>query len=114
VRTTIEANVLAQLLAFSEDGNDVRLEGRLGHLFATTRRSYTHAEAHNDGEWQADLRRPDVPAVLAWLGRLGPDTPVRIGSARLADGTGTLLTLRTGAESLRVLAPATDRIPVAA
>ncbi|MGW6913739.1 hypothetical protein ACWGB8_07955 [Kitasatospora sp. NPDC054939] len=65
------------------------------------------ASASHVTPWRHTIPAEDLPALCAWLGRL-PDTAlVRIGAAVLTDGTGTLLTLRTGPTSIRLLQPTT-------
>ncbi|MFJ6616652.1 hypothetical protein ACIQOW_03585 [Kitasatospora sp. NPDC091335] len=57
------------------------------------------------GPWRHTIPAADVPALRAWLARLTPAAHVRIGTAHLADGTGLLLTARTGTQSIRLHQP---------
>ncbi|MFF9643660.1 hypothetical protein [Kitasatospora aureofaciens] len=55
--------------------------------------------------WHHTIPATDIPALRAWLARLPATAPVRIGTATLADGTGTLLTARAGAQAIRLHQP---------
>ncbi|MGW1174576.1 hypothetical protein ACWD4P_12750 [Kitasatospora sp. NPDC002543] len=58
------------------------------------------------GPWTHTIPADDLPALRAWLDRLPDTAPIRIGTAAPADGTGLLLTARTGPQAIRIHQPA--------
>ncbi|MFF2954312.1 hypothetical protein ACFVVU_23580 [Kitasatospora sp. NPDC057965] len=111
-RTTITADYLGWLLV--QPGPTI-LSTALSTLMATaTGQAPRCVPAANDGTWHHTIPADDLPVLRAWLDRLVDGELVRIGTAVLADGTGTLLTLRSGAACLRLHHCPADNQPVAA
>lgn len=112
MRTTITAAALDILLNRTDPHTPatIRLTATPdGHLTATNTRTGNSGTttATNTGPWHHELPTTDLPTIHAFLDRFPDHTPIRIGTATLADNTGTLLTLRTGPNAIRLHTPHT-------
>lgn len=109
-RTTLLAAELAWLL--NQPGPITLLTGHhnLTHragLHATAPGQPKRVARATGGTWAHTIPATDVPALRTWLARIPDTAPIRIGTAELANGTGLLLTARTGPQAIRLHQPVT-------